>query len=119
MITYLVIFLGGCSPIHCRLLVILSGMIIILLSIYTGNLFSFLLGFKLNDAHNAIPILMIGIGVDDMFVICNSLDQTSLNLSPMNRIRIAMRNAGPSITITSFTNSLAFLGGANSQLKGI
>ena len=62
---------------------------------------------------------MIGIGVDDMFVVCNSLDQVSLNLPPGERIRKALRHSGPSITITSFTNSLAFLAGANSILNGI
>ena len=119
MVIYMVIFLGGCSPIHCRLVVIISGMLMIVLSIYVGNLLGFLLGFRMNYAHYAIPALMIGIGVDDMFVICSSLDQLSLKLSPGERMKQALKHSGPSITITSFTNALAFLGGANSQLVAI
>ena len=62
-----------------------------------------------------MPFLLIGIGVDDMFVICNAVDQTDLKLSAKERIREAMSHAGPSITITSLTNILAFLfGGLNS-----
>ena len=34
-------------------------------------------------------------------------------------MRQALKHSGPSITITSFTNALAFLGGTNSQLVAI
>lgn len=62
-----------------------------------------------------MPFLLIGIGVDDMFVICNAVDQTRLKDTPRERIREAMMHAGPSITITSLTNALAFaFGGLNS-----
>ena len=62
-----------------------------------------------------MPFLLIGIGVDDMFVICNAVDQTDLNESAAIRIKKAMQHAGPSITITSLTNTLAFaFGGLNS-----
>ena len=56
--------------------------------------------------------MMLGIGVDDMFVICNALDQISLKLPAKERMIKALRHSGPSITITSLTNALAFLSGA-------
>ena len=59
---------------------------------------------------------MLGIGVDDMFVICNALDQVSLKLSTKERMVQAMRHSGPSITITSLTNALAFLSGAYTNI---
>ena len=58
-----------------------------------------------------MPILMLGIGVDDIFVIINSIDQLSLNMKPIERLKQALSHSGPSITITSLTNSLAFLSG--------
>ena len=119
MVIYLIFFLGGFSPIHCRMSVTFAGLICIYLSVFAGSLLGELLGYEPSDVHQCLPILMIGIGVDDMFVICTSLDQVSLDLSPGERIKKALRHSGPSITITSFTNSLAFLSGSYSILKPI
>ena len=116
MFLYLLVFLGGCSPIHCRVVITIAGLICIYLSVYAGNCLAVILGHVPNDTHKALPILMIGIGVDDMFVVCNSIDQVSFGLAPRERLKKALRHSGPSITITSFTNSLAFLAGSNSAL---
>ena len=59
---------------------------------------------------------MLGIGVDDIFVICNALDQQKLEQSTETRFISALRHAGPAITITSLTNALAFLSGALSSI---
>jgi len=50
------------------------GLICIGLSVIAGFGMSILVGFEQTMAHRALPILMIGIGVDDMFIICNALD---------------------------------------------
>ena len=62
---------------------------------------------------------MLGIGVDDMFVICNAIDQTPLKNKPEQRLKEALGHAGPSITITSFTNALAFLSGYFSTIPAV
>lgn len=66
--------------------------------------------------HSLLSFLLIGIGADDMFVICNALDQTDLNLSVEQRFKKAFSEAGPSITITSFTNAISFLVGSTTSL---
>ena len=54
--------------------VAIVGVICILLSVGAG----FAIGIELDhirtEAHEALPVLMLGIGVDDMFIICNALD---------------------------------------------
>ena len=40
MVFYLIFFLGGFSPIHCRMLVTIAGLICIYLSVFAGSLFS-------------------------------------------------------------------------------
>ena len=119
IIVYSAIFLGSCSPIHCRLSLALGGVSCILISIIVGEAVCYMSGWKASVFTSVLPILMCGIGVDDMFVICNALDQQSLDHSPSQRVKQGLRHAGPSITITSLTNAMAFLIGSNSSLIGI
>ena len=51
MIFYLIFFLGGFSPIHCRLLVTIAGLICIYLSVYAGMFCGFVLGHLPTSAH--------------------------------------------------------------------
>ena len=112
---YTIIMLGTFSGIHCRLVVSLMGLFCVGLSYAAGSGLCFYLGGETAGVHNLLPFLLIGIGVDDMFVICNAVDQTDLQAPANERIRKAMQHAGPSITITSLTNCLAFaFGGINS-----
>ena len=62
-----------------------AGFVCIFLAIATGFTISSWLGFLRNESHESLPILMLGIGVDDMFVICNALDQSSLKDSTRDR----------------------------------
>lgn len=55
---------------------------------------------------------MLGLGLDDMFVVCNSLDQVSFYKPSDQRIREAVARAGPSITLTSLTDALCFFVGS-------
>ena len=112
-------FLGSFSPIHCRFTVALVGTFCIILAVLAGYGFCFLFGWKMTEMTNTIIILILGIGVDDMFVICNAVDQTPLDLPASKRIKLAMRHAGPSITITSLTDCLAFFIGSTSSLLAI
>ena len=116
IVCYLLCFMGACSPTHLRILVSLFGLGVVGVAILAGQSLSYRLGFKHSDLNATVPFLMLGIGIDDMFVICNSIDQTSFMLSPAERLRIAMRHAGPSITMTSMTNILAFLAGTSSSI---
>ena len=114
--TYTIIFLGSCSPIHCRVTVAFGGLLCVMISYVAGFGYCFEAGLKVAGVHNLMPFLLIGIGVDDMFVVCNAVDQTDINDSVKNRIIEAMKHAGPSITITSLTNALAFYFGATTSL---
>ena len=72
---YCTLLLGSCSPIHCRFIVALAGVGCVLLSVAAGFGVCFLYDWKGTEMSGVIPILILGVGVDDMFVICNAIDQ--------------------------------------------
>ena len=82
IVTYLLTFLGSCSPIHCRVMLTLTATFCITLSYVAGFGFCFVFKYQVTQMHNLIPFLLLGIGVDDMFVMCNAVDQTPLSWSP-------------------------------------
>lgn len=44
-------------------------------------------GYRTAGVHELVPFLIFGIGIDDIFVLCNALDQTQLTETPEVRIR--------------------------------
>ena len=111
--------LGNCSPMFCRCLVTICGLTCIIFSYTAGFGFVYLCGGKITNVHQLMPFLLLGIGVDDMFVMCNAIDQTDLKQKASVRLHIALGHAGPAITITSLTNALAFAFGALSSLEAL
>ena len=71
---YSFLVLGSCSPIHLRVTSAIIGLNCVLISIASGYGISFLLGYKFSDMHAVLPFLILGLGVDDMFVIVNTID---------------------------------------------
>ena len=73
---------------------------------------SSLLGFPWTPMHPALPLLCLGIGIDDMFVIVqcyNNLDPKKMaGLSVEERMGLTMKHAGVAITVTSLTDIFAF-----------
>ena len=116
---YGILFLGAFSPIHCRMTLTISGLMTVFGSVYAGFGLCAMLGFKTDIFHDSLYVLLMGIGIDDMFVICNALDQTPLHLPADKRLKLALKHAGPSITITSLTNALAFFSGAISIIPSL
>lgn len=101
---------------HCRCLVALIGILTILLAYTSGFGLLYLLGGETTGVHQLMPFMLVGIGADDMFVLCNSIDQTDIKKPTMDRISEALSHSGPAITITSLTNALAFAFGATTSL---
>ena len=94
-----------------RYVLALSGIGCVGIGIGTSYGFSSLIGYPYTPMHSMLPFMLLGIGIDDMFVIVQSFD--SLNAVEKTKdlptqIGLAVKNAGVAITITSFTNCLAF-----------
>ncbi|CAJ0953427.1 unnamed protein product, partial [Mesorhabditis belari] len=68
-----------------------------------------LLGFHVNSFMLVMPFLIMGIGVDDSFLMIHSWQRMSrCGYTVMQRLGMVYEEVGPSITITSLTNFLSF-----------
>ncbi len=112
---YIGMVLGRLNMLQQRVLLSMQGMAVIGLSIGASYGVCFVAGVFYADMHPIIPFLLMGIGVDDMFVIVQSLENMSgveRALPVPQRIALTMKHAGVSITVTSLTDLAAFSFGA-------
>lgn len=75
-----------------------------------------LLGVAYGPVHTSLPFLLMGLGVDDIFVLMScwrQVDAMHTGCTLPERIGLMMRHAGASITVTSITDVVAFLIGAS------
>ena len=74
VITYSLLVLGGFNPIQFRCCTALIGMGVVFLSLACGYGIAFAVGLKVSRFHDILPFMIMGIGVDDMYVIVNTID---------------------------------------------
>jgi len=68
---------------------------------------------------NTLAFIMLGIGIDDTFVIMAAMDATDPTAAARDRVSKAVARAGTSILVTSVTDLVAFLAGATSMLPAL
>eukprot|EP00092_Neocalanus_flemingeri_P006120 GFUD01006591.1.p1 GENE.GFUD01006591.1~~GFUD01006591.1.p1 ORF type:complete len:999 (+),score=194.12 GFUD01006591.1:266-3262(+) len=124
MFIYTIVMLGKLNTLEVRLFLSISGIVSIFMGLGIALSISSLLGFPYTPMHAILPFLCLGIGIDDMFVIVQcwtnmKRDPTSLGLSIADRMGIALKHAGVSVTVTSLTDVFAFGVGAVSQMPGL
>ena len=73
---YIFVVLGNFNWIEQRAFLSIAGMLVIGLALGSCYGLGFYLRVSFNDMCPVIPFLLLGIGVDDMFVIVYSVDQT-------------------------------------------
>jgi len=74
VITYSFLVLGSLNPILFRSTTAMVGMFVVFLSLACGYGLAFAFGLKVSRFHDILPFMIMGIGVDDMFVIVNTVD---------------------------------------------
>ena len=119
IVAYCLFTVGSCSPRGCRSNLALVGVISSGLAFLAGSGLASLLGFKVAGIHNVLPFLVIGIGVDDMFVITATGDSISMKTQVKKRFSRALSFSGAAISITSLTNCIAFFVGASTSLPAL
>lgn len=122
IIAFVSAVLGNFSVLYHRVYVALGGVMCVGLAIVVSYGLCLYLDLLYGPVHSILPFLMIGIGVDDMFVIVQALDQLTPEerAKPIpERIADTLAHAGVSITVTSLTDIVAFAVGASTVLPAL
>jgi len=97
-----------------------------ILSVFMGMILGYglcsLCGLFYSAAHTIIPFLLLGIGIDNIFVITqtfNTLEASSVPATLAKRFGQTMKHAGVAVSVTTFTDVIAFFVGSNTVLPGL
>jgi len=124
MFLYTVVMLGSLNTVEIKLYLSMSGMVCIGMGISIAVSLSSAIGYFWTPMHPALPLLCLGIGIDDMFVIMQSVnnvkkDPTLSYLSTEEKIALSLKHAGVSVTVTSVTDVFAFAVGSVTNMPGL
>jgi len=103
-------------------LLALGGVCLVVLGTAGGIGLSLWFGISLNTTSiNVLPFLMMGLGVDDMFLFIRTLFNLASKpehaaLSPEDLVAKVYMDAGPSVVLTTITNFCAFMVGTLTPL---
>lgn len=112
-------FTTGCS------FLALGGVTLVVFGLVGGLGCALWMGVSFNGTHiNVLPFLMIGLGVDDMFLIIRTLyrftrDPENSNLSAEEFVARTLVIAGPSVSLTTLANFCAFFVGTLTPIPAV
>ena len=113
MATFCSVFLGKtASWTQSRRLLGAVEFYLVLFGCIAGYGTSMLIGIPFTVLQQILPFILVGIGIDDAFVISGAFDAIDPSLSIPDRIEKAMQRVGVSITLTKVTSISSFLLGA-------
>ena len=122
MITYVMVASGSKPPVQSRMLLASTIMVTVGFSLGAGFGLCGYFGIGFNQMSQMCFFILFGVGVDDMFIILekfNQWDPRQEHDPRTSRIEAALREAGPSITLTTITDVAAFALGATISVPAI
>jgi Niemann-Pick C1 protein len=119
IIVFMTLVLSGRPCLNSRILLSLGAVATVGASIGWSMGFCSLLGQFYTPLHSVLPFIILGIGVDDSFVIVNAVDQTDPRKPLPERFGEALAHAGVSVTVTSLTDFIAFAVSATTALPAL
>lgn len=112
---YIAFYLGEFHVVRSRHLLAIAGLGAAGLALGGTFGLSSAFGLFFGPVHQILPLLIFGIGLDDVFVVTRALDEVEEN----DKLADKLSNAGSAITVTTITNTIVFLLGAISTLPAL
>uniref|UniRef100_A0A7S1FIA0 SSD domain-containing protein n=1 Tax=Noctiluca scintillans TaxID=2966 RepID=A0A7S1FIA0_NOCSC len=120
MVIYVICNLGQmCHRVRSRVLLAFGSIVSITLGTAAAFGLCMWCQVKYTSLVQSMLFIILGIGVDDSFVIVNALDWTDPSLPVDQRMSKALSRAGMSIFVTSLTDSVAFALSVSSILPAL
>jgi len=120
IIVYLVLTLGRRDPVDCMVGLSCCAVISIGMALAASWGLSSAFGEVFSPLHAMIPFLLIGLGVDDAFILVTGYQRALAAGNTWEKsVELAMRTGGMSILITSLTDFLAFLIGSATNIPAL
>merc|ERR1719343_862044 len=105
---YVLLFIGEFHAVKSRVGLGFTGLLSVGLAIASTFGISSAFGLFYGPVHQVLPLLLLGVGIDDAFVLVTSLDAVDERIPVRERIARALSHGGTAIMVTSITNSAAF-----------
>ena len=122
MFFYCSLMLGNLNCVEQRSMLSIAGILGVGMGIVVSYGLCSAAGLFYGPMHSVMPFLMLGIGIDDMFVIAQcwqTLGREVKERPLVERFGLAMRQAGSAITVTSLTDITAFGVGGLTKLPAL
>jgi len=116
---YVNIMLSKLNFVQQRFWLSVIGILSVAMGMILGYGLCSMFGLFYSGAHTVIPFLLLGIGIDNIFVITQTyktLEATSKPTELIERFGSVMKHAGVAVSVTTFTDVIAFFVGSNTLL---
>lgn len=117
--TFCSFYLGQCHCVQSQSMLGLGAIVTIIMSLMTGYGLLFIIGVPFSSITQIFPYVMVGIGLDDTFIITGAFGRTDPSLDVVDRIVLVIEEVGVSITVSTLTTVVAFFLGCTASLPGI
>ena len=107
------------KPVNGHVLLTLGGILTVLLGISSSFGLVLYSSTPFIGIAAVLPFMILGVGIDDMFILIDTLDQRQTGLRGKTRLVATLSSAGSSIFMTTFTDLIAFAISTVTDFKGI
>jgi len=119
---YVNLMLSKLNFVEQRFWLSVIGILSVAMGMILGYGLCSMFGLFYSAAHTVIPFLLLGIGIDNIFVITqtfNTIESSSTPAKLADRFGQTMKHAGVAVSVTTFTDVIAFFVGSNTLLPGL
>ena len=120
MITFACVMLGKfLNPLTGHSLLANAGVFAVALGILSGFGLAMWCRVPFVSFMGVLPFLVLGIGIDDMFILVDELDRQPQDMSVTEKIKAVMSHSGATVTMTTITDLVAFAVSTSSSFPAI
>jgi predicted RND superfamily exporter protein len=121
IMTILTAMIISSRPVKLRGRIALGNFGVLLIFLATGAAYGLcaLMTIKFSSIAQILPFIIVGVGVDDMLIVCATWDKLSPSLPSGERMSRTLASCGVTVAMTSITNVVAFLLGSATVIPAV